>query len=100
VVRATPFQQGGTPWRGESPGELRALSSLTHCYEWRTLAWRKTLKTGVFLEAFAVVQVFDGVGRLFCAAGSWIAKVRQRDHNAKRVRALETVYGCAGGAKL
>lgn len=47
-----------------------------------------------------MVQVFDGVGLLFCAVGSWVAEVRQRDQNGKRVSALETVYGCAGGAKL
>jgi hypothetical protein len=29
-VKAVPFRRGGTPWRGESPGELRAWVGLNN----------------------------------------------------------------------
>jgi hypothetical protein len=61
AVKATPFRRGGTPWRAESPGELRAGSwNKPPASGWRTLVWSKTLKAGRVSE-----------GSVFCLASLW-----------------------------
>jgi hypothetical protein len=96
-VKAAPFQRGRAPWRGESPGELRAFAGLNRRGRWRTLARSKTLKTG------------DSEAR----TGIWVAAAYPRQArrnpdrdvnselaNVQRATALETAYGCARGTKL